>query len=72
MARSARLGKLLEHAQRWQKPQFPISGGDVIAAGIPAGKKVGETLSNLENQWVEQNFAIDRATLLARLNDLAE
>jgi poly(A) polymerase len=70
MARSARLGKLLELADNWKKPQFPINGGDVMAAGVPAGKQVGETLSVLENAWIEENFIPDRAALLARLKDL--
>jgi len=70
MARSARLGKLLELAQSWKKPQFPVSGGDVLGAGIPPGKEVGEMLSALEDFWVEENFTPDRAALLARLNDL--
>ncbi|WP_018897361.1 CCA tRNA nucleotidyltransferase [Rhizobium sp. 2MFCol3.1] len=69
MARSARLHKLLDHANAWIKPSFPVNGGDVMAAGIPSGRQVGETLAALENQWVEENFASDRATLLARLSD---
>ncbi|MBY3594647.1 CCA tRNA nucleotidyltransferase [Rhizobium bangladeshense] len=69
MARSARLGKLLDQATTWKKPQFPVNGGDVIAAGIASGPRVGELLAVLENQWVEENFASDRATLLARLQE---
>jgi poly(A) polymerase len=69
MARSARLNKLLDHANAWVKPSFPVNGGDVMAAGIPSGRQVGETLAALEHQWVEENFASDRATLLARLSD---
>jgi poly(A) polymerase len=69
MARSARLNKLLDHANAWIKPSFPVNGGDVMAAGIPSGRQVGETLAALEHQWVEENFASDRATLLARLSD---
>ncbi|WP_431319962.1 CCA tRNA nucleotidyltransferase [Rhizobium sp. YTU87027] len=70
MARSARLSKLLELAQGWRKPQFPINGGDVLGAGVPAGKQVGETLSALEDFWVGEDFTPDRAALLARLNSL--
>jgi poly(A) polymerase len=72
MARSARLGKLLELAENWKKPQFPINGTDVMGAGVSAGKQVGETLSALENFWIEENFSPDRAALLARLNDLTK
>jgi len=71
MSRSARLSKLLDHARIWKKPQFPLNGGDVMATGIPAGPKVGEILSTLENQWVEENFVSDRAALLARLSKIA-
>jgi poly(A) polymerase len=71
MSRSARLSKLLERAVSWKKPQFPIGGSDVMAAGIPAGPQVGKALAKLENQWVDENFAPDRATLLARLKQFA-
>ncbi|QFY60799.1 CCA tRNA nucleotidyltransferase [Rhizobium grahamii] len=70
MARSARLGKLLDHVQRWQKPSFPISGGDVLVAGVEPGKLVGEKLSMLEKEWIDGNFRQDRAALLARLSDV--
>ena len=69
MARSARLTKLLDQATNWKKPQFPVNGGDVISAGIASGPRVGELLAGLENQWVEENFAADRAALLARLQE---
>ncbi|SCW53800.1 poly(A) polymerase [Rhizobium mongolense subsp. loessense] len=72
MSRSARLGKLLDRALVWKRPQFPIGGGDVISTGIPAGPRVGETLAKLESQWIDENFAADRATLLARLNELSK
>ncbi|WP_160008219.1 CCA tRNA nucleotidyltransferase [Rhizobium sp. 18055] len=72
MARSARLNKLLDHAKRWVKPAFPVNGTDVMAKGIPSGRQVGETLSTLENQWVEENFSSDRAALLARLDGLTK
>jgi poly(A) polymerase len=72
MSRSARLSKLLDRANIWKKPQFPLSGADVMAAGIQAGPKVGEILSTLENQWVEENFVSDRAALLARLAEIVD
>jgi poly(A) polymerase len=69
MARSARLSKLLDKAMHWKKPQFPLNGGDVISAGVASGPRVGELLAGLENQWVEENFASDRAELLVRLQE---
>lgn len=64
--------RLLARAERWTKPTFPLSGADVLAAGVPAGQKVGEVLGTLENEWVEGNFHLDRARLLARLAVLAK
>jgi poly(A) polymerase len=72
MARTARLGKLLERITRWKKPVFPVSGADALAAGVSAGPRVGEILGKLEQQWLEGNFAMDRAALLARLKELIE
>lgn len=71
MSRSARLGKLLERVAAWKRPAFPISGADALAAGIPAGPRIGELLGTLEQAWVDDNFKSDRASLLARLKELA-
>ncbi|MBB3423665.1 poly(A) polymerase [Rhizobium sp. BK312] len=71
MARVARLGKLLERTANWKKPAFPLNGADALAAGVGAGPRVGELLGKLEQEWLDANFAMNRASLLARLKDLA-
>ncbi len=70
MARTARVGKLLERTESWKKPVFPISGADALKAGLEPGPKVGEVLADLERRWVAENFVPDRAALLIRLRDL--
>lgn len=70
MRKSARLSVLLGRAEAYERPVFPLSGADVLAAGVPAGKKVGEILVSLENFWVERNFLPDRAALTTRLDEL--
>ncbi len=72
MARVARLGKLLERVAKWKKPAFPISGADALAAGISAGPRVGELMARLEQEWLDGNFSLNRASLLARLKELAD
>lgn len=72
MAFSGLCQRLLARAERWSKPDFPLSGADVLAAGVPAGPKVGEIITTLEEEWVESNFNLDRASLLARLAALAK
>ncbi len=70
MQRSAFLQKLLSRAQKWEKPVFPLSGADVLKAGLEPGPQVGILLAQLEEQWVDGNFAAGRDTLLSRLRDL--
>jgi poly(A) polymerase len=70
MARAARLSNLLDRAEVWKKPQFPINGSDALNAGFQVGLKVGEALGALEQQWIDANFTLDRATLLARLKEM--
>lgn len=67
MQKIAKLSTLLARAEKFNKPSFPLSGADVLAAGLPAGPQVGEVLGELEAAWVDGNFAADRDTLLARL-----
>ena len=67
MQKIAKLSTLLTRAEKFNKPSFPLSGADVLAAGLPAGPQVGEVLGELEAAWVDGNFAADRETLLSRL-----
>ena len=63
--------RLLARAEKWRKPTFPLNGADVLAAGVPAGPKVGAVLGAVEDEWVAGNFHDGRAKLLARLEELA-
>lgn len=66
----ARLKRLLARAEAWQRPVLPVSGADVLEAGVAAGPRVRELLQKLEEGWIEGNFNADRATLIARLTSL--
>jgi poly(A) polymerase len=72
MRRSARLSHLLMMAERYEKPAFPLTGADVLAAGVPAGKRVGEILKVLEEFWISRNFLPGHADLAARLKEMVE
>jgi len=49
----------------WEAPRLPLSGGDLIGMGLPAGPLVAKTLQALEKQWVAAGFP-DRDTLRAQ------
>ena len=61
---------LLELAEQWQKPTFPLSGGDVLALGVASGPQVGSLLHAVEAWWAEQGFPDDRAACLGRLREV--
>ncbi|MBC8157909.1 MAG: CCA tRNA nucleotidyltransferase [Alphaproteobacteria bacterium] len=58
---------VLETAQSWEPPVFPLTGDDVTALGVAAGPDVGVHLRALENWWLDRNFEPDRDACLAQL-----
>jgi poly(A) polymerase len=47
---------LLDYAERWAVPKFPLGGADVLAAGAPLGPEVGRLLREVEAWWIEHDF----------------
>jgi len=65
------LRKLVELAETWDIPTFPLGGGDVTALGTAPGPRVGELLGAVRRWWEDGDFAADRAACLARLKEIA-
>ena len=59
---------LLEMADNWQRPRFPLSGRDVMQAGVPEGPDVGRILAQVEDWWAGGDFAADEGALRDRLH----
>ena len=58
---------LLEMADHWQRPRFPLTGRDVMQAGVPEGPDVGRVLAQLEDWWMAGDFTADEGALRDRL-----
>lgn len=58
------LQAILVETAKWERPTFPLSGNDALAAGL-TGSAVGDALRAAEQAWVESDFTLDRAALLA-------
>jgi poly(A) polymerase len=58
---------LLAVADSWTPPAFPVGGSDAAKAGVPPGPAMGAALRRAEDWWIDQDFAPDRAALIARL-----
>lgn len=54
-------------AHDWTPPEFPLTGQDIIAAGVEEGPDVGDILEDIEDWWIEQAFRPDREGCLERL-----
>ena len=64
MADMAKLSALLKRADKWERPTLPISGKDLLDAGMEPGEHLGQRLRLAEEKWVESNFALDRDRLM--------
>jgi poly(A) polymerase len=58
--------RLLNYAEKWRKPEFPVKGADLAEIGLKQGPEFGAALKRLEAAWIESGFALDRGALLAR------
>ncbi|PSH69637.1 CCA tRNA nucleotidyltransferase [Phyllobacterium brassicacearum] len=69
MMRAGHLSKLLTFLERYEKPKFPLSGGDIVAAGLDQGPAIGQVYRALEDEWIESGFTLNRDDLVARIPD---
>jgi poly(A) polymerase len=50
------LGESTAPVTGWDVPQLPVSGGDIVAAGIGKGPLVARTLQAVEGRWIAEGF----------------
>ena len=63
--------RVLNFPDTWTPPDLPISGDDVLAAGIEKGPAVGAALAKVEAWWIAEDFTPDRAACLNKLAEVA-
>jgi len=63
---------LLEVASTWPRPTFPLTGRDVMLAGVPEGPLVGRILAEVEDWWVDADFIDDEFSLAERLKAVVQ
>ena len=69
--RAARLTAMAGFARDWTRPDFPLSGGELMQAGMESGPKLGQLLKRLEREWVESGFSTHKAELVGQAKKLA-
>ncbi|HEX4861678.1 MAG TPA: CCA tRNA nucleotidyltransferase [Rhizomicrobium sp.] len=63
---------LLAMADAWAKPVFPLTGLNVMNAGVPHGPLVGRVLAEVEEWWIESDFTDDQFSLAERLKAVVQ
>lgn len=59
-------------AGAWQRPRFPLTGRDVMNAGVPEGPLVGRILEDVEEWWIDSDFIDDEFSLAERLKAVVQ
>jgi len=46
---------------------FPVSGKDLIQAGMKPGPELGKTLNLLKKEWINSNYSLNKSQLLGKI-----
>ncbi len=60
--------KLINNIKKFKVPKFPISGDYLKEHGYKTGQELGKKLKLLEEDWIKNNFVIDKNLLKKSLN----
>ena len=63
---------LIALAESWTPPAFPLTGADVLAAGVPKGPMVGKVLAEVEAWWIDHDFLDDKLSAVEKLKAVAQ
>ena len=63
---------LLAVADAWERPKFPLSGREVMLAGVPQGPLIGRILEEVEDWWIDTDFIEDEFSLAERLKAVVQ
>jgi poly(A) polymerase len=59
-------------AEGWTRPTFPLTGAEVMAAGVPKGPLVGQVLREVEDWWIDHDFIDDKMSAIEKLKAVAQ
>lgn len=63
---------LMAMASTWERPELPLTGENVMAAGVAAGPEIGRILGEVEDWWVASDFITDEFSLIERLKAIVQ
>ena len=63
---------LLAVADSWERPRFPLTGREVMLAGVPEGPLIGRILQEVEDWWIDADFLDDEFSIAERLKAVVQ
>ncbi len=63
---------LLAMADSWVRPELPLTGADVMKAGVPEGPAIGEVMKEVEEWWIDSDFTEDEFSIVERLKAIVQ
>jgi len=63
---------LIDAADTWQQPAFPLKGGDAADLGLEQGPAIGKALKKIETWWRDGDFKADKNQCLEQLKQVIE
>lgn len=63
---------LLAMADSWTKPEFPLTGAMIKAAGVPEGPEIGRVWCEVEEWWIDADFTDDEFSIIERLKAVVQ
>jgi poly(A) polymerase len=63
---------LIALADGWSPPSLPLTGEEVMNAGVPKGPLVGQVIREVEDWWVDNDFLEDKLSIIEKLKAVAQ
>lgn len=63
---------LLAMADTWERPELPLTGDMIKAAGVPEGPEIGRVRAEVEEWWIDSDFTEDEFSIIERLKAVVQ
>jgi poly(A) polymerase len=63
---------MLAMADSWVRPDFPLTGQMIMAAGVPEGPEIGRVRREVEEWWIDADFTDDEFSIIERLKAIVQ
>jgi len=63
---------LIALVEGWSPPTLPLTGQEIMNAGVPKGPMVGQVMREVEDWWIDHDFLDDKLSVIEKLKAVAQ